>query len=152
MANLCLIPNEGKDYSIIIPYKNASISELIKTMVEDDSENDDLIEIPLLNVNHEMLILIINFFNYYIDNNFEKIQSPIIHDKFEKNIIFENEENINSKRIWFAEFINLKVDKLIDLTNASNYLDIPPLLNLCCGKIAFLVKDLTPDEIKNLFN
>lgn len=151
MANLCLVPTEGKDYSIIIPYENASICELIKTVVEIN-EDEDLIEIPLLNVNHEMLQLIIIFFNYYIDNNFEKIESPIIHNKFEENIIFKNEENINSKKKWFGDFINLKIDKLIDLTNASNYLDIPPLLELCCGKIAFLVKDLAPDEIRNLFN
>jgi S-phase kinase-associated protein 1 len=31
---------------------------------------------------------------------------------------------------------------------ASNYLDIKPLLDLCCAKIASFIKNKTPEEIR----
>lgn len=37
---------------------------------------------------------------------------------------------------------------LFNLTLAANYLDIKPLLDLCCAKIASMIKNKTPEEIR----
>ena len=50
---------------------------------------------------------------------------------------------------FYATFIlNLDHDSVFHLTLAANYLDIRPLLDLCCAKIASLIKGKTPEEIR----
>ena len=39
-------------------------------------------------------------------------------------------------------------DTLFNLTLAANYLDIKPLLDLCCARIASFIKNKTPEEIR----
>ena len=50
---------------------------------------------------------------------------------------------------FYFNFIQT-VDKetLFNLTLAANYLDIKPLLDLCCAKIASFIKNRTPEEIR----
>merc|ERR1712032_457661 len=35
---------------------------------------------------------------------------------------------------------------------AANYMDIKPLLDLTCAKVASMIKGRTPDEIRKIFN
>ncbi len=50
---------------------------------------------------------------------------------------------------YYAEFItSLDKDTLFNLTLAANYLDIKPLLELCCARIASFIKNKTPEEIR----
>lgn len=47
------------------------------------------------------------------------------------------------------DFINgMDKDTFYNLTLAANYMDIKPLLDLCCAKIASLIKGKTPEEIR----
>lgn len=39
-------------------------------------------------------------------------------------------------------------DTLFHLTMAANYMDIKPLLDLCCARIASFIKGKTPEEIR----
>jgi len=53
---------------------------------------------------------------------------------------------------WFAEFMTKQTpDELIKVANAAHFLDIAPLVQLCCAHIAFGLKDQTPDEIREKF-
>jgi S-phase kinase-associated protein 1 len=50
---------------------------------------------------------------------------------------------------WYADFIErTNNDILFKLTLAANYLDIKPLLDLCCARIASFIKGKTPEEIR----
>jgi S-phase kinase-associated protein 1 len=49
---------------------------------------------------------------------------------------------------FYANFITLDNEKLAHLTLAANYLDIKPLLDLCCAKITSYIKNKTPEEIR----
>jgi S-phase kinase-associated protein 1 len=50
---------------------------------------------------------------------------------------------------FYSNFISsVDKDTLFNLTLASNYLDIKPLLDLCCAKIASFIKNKTPEEIR----
>ena len=51
---------------------------------------------------------------------------------------------------WYADFIDkaLKENYLKELSIAANFLGIPALLDLCLAKIASLIKDQTPEKIR----
>jgi S-phase kinase-associated protein 1 len=53
---------------------------------------------------------------------------------------------------WDADFIDLDHNTLFEVVLAANYMDIQPLLNLGCAKVASLLKDKTPEEIRKTFN
>lgn len=54
---------------------------------------------------------------------------------------------------FYAKFIIEKDnDTLFNLTLAANYMDIRPLLDLCCAKIASMIKDKTPEQIRINFD
>ena len=42
---------------------------------------------------------------------------------------------------WYANFINVEKEMLLELMIASDYLEIKPLLELCCAKIASIIKN-----------
>lgn len=50
---------------------------------------------------------------------------------------------------FYADFIeSTNNETLFNLTLAANYLDIKPLLDLCCARIASFIKGKTPEEIR----
>ena len=53
---------------------------------------------------------------------------------------------------WDAEYINLEQPQLFELILAANYMDIKPLLDLSCAKVASMMKGKTPEELRALFN
>jgi S-phase kinase-associated protein 1 len=52
---------------------------------------------------------------------------------------------------WDAAFIDLPVKTLFDTILAANYLHIPDLLDLGCAKLASMLKNKSPEEIKETF-
>ncbi|XP_039135443.1 SKP1-like protein 1 [Dioscorea cayenensis subsp. rotundata] len=53
---------------------------------------------------------------------------------------------------WDAEFVNVENHILYDFIMAALALTINSLLRLCCKKVAQLIKGLTADEIREIFN
>ena len=64
---LHLISNDG--IVVEAQYEEARVSDLIDRMLDsgddENDENDDIIEIPLLNVSGESLKVIVDFLKYY---------------------------------------------------------------------------------------
>ena len=51
----------------------------------------------------------------------------------------------NGVEFWDAQFVELdSLQDLVDLTVCADFLEIPDLVNLCCAKIASLVKQRIP--------
>jgi hypothetical protein len=44
---------------------------------------------------------------------------------------------------WMVNFIDIEQDLLFDTIYAANFLAITPLLHLCCGKVASMIKGLS---------
>ena len=59
-------------------------------------------------------------------------------------------ESLVSK--WDADFVNVDQELLLELILAANYMDIDPLLELTCAKVACTMNDMTPEEIRRTFN
>ena len=130
-----LISSENTKYKI--PVNILSISNMINVMVDNDSDED----MPLFNVNDKCLTKIIEFMKYYHNDKMNNIEKPLKSSDL-KQIIQE----------WYADFIDVDQDFLFKLIKAANYLDIQPLLNLGCAKVASSIKNKTPEEIRKIFN
>ena len=54
---------------------------------------------------------------------------------------------------WFANFVDTMGQyPLFELIIATNYLDIKPLLDLTCAKVASTLKNKTTKEVCEMFN
>ncbi|KAH8919019.1 E3 ubiquitin ligase complex SCF subunit sconC [Atractiella rhizophila] len=54
---------------------------------------------------------------------------------------------------WEKAFVEeMEQDPLFELILAANYLDLKPLLDLCCGDVGRRIKGKSPEEIRTLFN
>ena len=117
----------------------ASMSTLIKNMV-DDSTTDE--EIPIPNVKSAILAKVLEYCTYHKDNPAEVIQKPLKSaDLVECGV-----------SLWDSEFVNIEQEALFELIVAANYLDIKPLLDLTCAKVASAIKGKTAEEIRKHFS
>ena len=71
-----LVSNEGESFDV--PLNAAKLSELVKTMLDEEAEDaDDIQEIPLPNVKSTVLALVIEFLRHQIVepmNDIEKVR------------------------------------------------------------------------------
>jgi S-phase kinase-associated protein 1 len=125
---------------VVISKQAAKLSEMLKTVIENSREND---VIPLRNISICVMIKIAEYLKHYEHSDINKI--PLI----EKPIRSTSMKDIVSE--WDAEYINVKDDMLFELISVSNYLDIKPLLDLSCAKIATKIKDKSIEKIKKIF-
>jgi S-phase kinase-associated protein 1 len=113
------------------------MSELVKTMVEGGDETD----IPLPNVKAEILKKVIEYMVYHTDNLPKEIEKPL-----KSSVMTE----VVCK--WDAQFVEVDQEILFELILAANYMDIKPLLDLTCAKVASMIKGKTPEQIRKTFN
>ncbi|XP_031488743.1 SKP1-like protein 1A [Nymphaea colorata] len=53
---------------------------------------------------------------------------------------------------WDAEYVDVDRETLFEIVLAANYLEIKGLLELTCQKIADLIKDVSTEEVREVFN
>ena len=59
----------------------------------------------------------------------------------------------NATDEWSTNFVDkIPLDDLVDLTIAASYMQISPLIDLCCAKLACRCHDKTEEEIFKEFN
>ena len=122
---------------ILVDRDIAEKSVLIKGIMD---ENEDE-EIPLANVKRPILEKVIEFCIHMKDHAPPEIDKPLVSTDMSSVV-----------DPWHAEFINLDQEVLFELIMASNYLDIKPLLELACAKVASLIKNKSVPEIRKFFN
>ncbi|XP_021771059.1 SKP1-like protein 1A [Chenopodium quinoa] len=105
----------------------AMLSETVKNMIKAIGESND--PIPVKNVSSTILLKIIDYCNKHVE-----------------------EENDDVLKQWDADFLKLDQDILFDLILAANYMEIKSLLDLTSRRIADMIKDMTPEEIRKEFN
>jgi S-phase kinase-associated protein 1 len=130
-----LISKSGKAHTI---KKSALVlSNVIKTMIEYDTKER---EIPLSALNDDVLEKIIVFMEYHENVKFTEVEKPIKSTNIRDLVSY-----------WDADFINVDKILLFDLLQYSNYLDIKELLDLCCAKIATMIKGKTKAQLEKNF-
>jgi S-phase kinase-associated protein 1 len=129
-----IISKENESFTIT--KEVANLSELFKTILEDEKENN----ITLKLVSSQYLTKVVEFMNYYSTNPFNEIQKPL------KSC---NLQDILSD--WYISFLDIDNDTLFELISVANYLDIKPLLDLTCVKVASMIKGKDTSEITKTF-
>lgn len=146
-ANVELISKEGDRFPV--PMTVANMSELVKSMMDDNEDDDDddgdenekSTEIPLPNVKSNVLQKVIEFCEQHLKEPMTEIEKPLKS---------QNMADVVQK--WYADFVDLEQVMLFELILAANYMDIKPLLDLTCATVASMIKGKTPDEIRATFN
>mmetsp|Transcript_3983 Transcript_3983/g.8875 ORF Transcript_3983/g.8875 Transcript_3983/m.8875 type:complete len:167 (+) Transcript_3983:90-590(+) len=134
-----LVSKEGDSFSVDIEV--ARMSELVKGMIDDDCDDDDVAEIPLPNVKAAVLKKVIEFCKHYRTEPMTEIEKPL-----KSGVMAEVVQK------WYADFVNVEQVLLFELILAANYMDIKPLLDLTCATVASMIKGKTPEEIRKTFN
>ena len=117
----------------------AEQSTLVKGLIDDGDIEE---EIPLANTKKATLDKVISFCQYIKDNAPPQIDKPL-----------RSTELSDVTTPWYTDFVNgLEQEELFELILASNYLDIKPLLELTCAKVATMIKNKTIPEIRKFFS
>lgn len=142
-TTITLLSQEGEKFEV--SENVANMSELIKSMIEENEDDDDeeeAQEIPLPNVKTSILSKVIEFCKYHSSGNaMLEIEKPLKSSNM-KDVVPE----------WDANFVDVEQSILFELILAANYLDIKPLLDLTCAKVASMIKGKSPEEIRKTFN
>ncbi len=117
--------------------KAAYMSTLVKETLEDKEAQ----QVPLPNVSNQALELVVKYMKYHVDNPAKEIEKPLKSSDMTQ-VVSE----------YDANFVNLDQDLLFELILAANYMDIKPLLELTCAKVASMIKGKTPEQIRTTFN
>jgi len=133
---LNLVSQESQSFPV--HKKTALMSELVKTMAEGDKDETD---IPLPNVKSAVLQKVIQYLTYHVSNPSKEIEKPLKS---------ANMAEVVSQ--WDADFVDVEQEMLFELILAANYMDIKPLLDLTCAKVASMIKGKTPEQIRKTFN
>jgi S-phase kinase-associated protein 1 len=137
-GTVVLIPPDGQ--RVEVARNVAEMSVLIKEMLADD-EDDETPEIPLPNVQKDILDKVIEFCGHHVNDPMPEIDKPL------------KSANMNDVvGDWDAKFIDVEQSTLFSIILAANYLDLPSLLDLSCAKVASMIKGKTPEEIRKTFN
>jgi len=131
-----LLCSDGEVVEVEVEIAEKSV--LIKGLI-DDSGTDD--EIPLPNVKRPILERVIVFCEHLKNNQPPEIEKPL--RSTDMSVVVG---------AWFADYCNLEQEELFELIMASNYLDIKPLLELACAKVASMIKNKSVQEIRKFFN
>ncbi|KAF4757984.1 suppressor of kinetochore protein mutant [Perkinsus olseni] len=109
---------------VSIPLKAACFSILVKNMVDDASGSINDEEIPLPNVSSKILNKVVQWCEYHVHNPVSVINKPLkMGGRLRDNGVSE----------WDDKFLELPEKELFDVMLAANFMDIKPLLELCCA-------------------
>lgn len=142
-----LCSSDGETFTVL--QSAASLSVLVREMLGDE-EGDDVGEeqpelIPLPNVSGKVLAKVITFLEHHRTDPMVKIEKPLKSSKMEE-VVGE----------WYANYCDIPMESeqelLYDVIRAANYMDIKPLLDLMCAKVASMIKGRTPEELRQTFN
>ncbi|CAF1685475.1 unnamed protein product [Adineta ricciae] len=111
------------------------VSELLN---EDDTP--DKPPVRLENVNAEVLKKIIEWAEYHQGDEIEDEDGQ----PRAKRVVYLQD--------WDKKYFNIDQQMIFEIIMASNYLGMIKLLDMACKTIADMIKDKTPEEVRQTFN
>ena len=131
-----LLCKDGEVYEADIEAAKQSI--LINGLIEDGGTDD---EIPIPQVNKPIMEKVMQFCEHLKEHAPLEIEKPLSSTDMTQVV-----------DQWHADYINLDQEMLFEVTMAANYLDVKPLLELCCAKVASMIKGKSVEETRQFFN
>mmetsp|Transcript_112346 Transcript_112346/g.324521 ORF Transcript_112346/g.324521 Transcript_112346/m.324521 type:complete len:225 (+) Transcript_112346:53-727(+) len=153
-AEIILLPKNSEE-GVTVPKSVACFMKVVQALAEggeDDEEPEEAVTIPLQNVNAEALALIVEFAQGKVDQagpdldglTFSEVPRPLSGP-------LKDEEGVLEEDSKFMDEIAEDLNMLFNLTNAANFVDCPPLLELCTARIAEMLIGKTPQQIRDAF-
>ncbi|KDN33086.1 hypothetical protein RSAG8_13826, partial [Rhizoctonia solani AG-8 WAC10335] len=102
---------------------------------QTDPEDRPNEPVPLPNIQAATMNKVIEYCEQHRDDEPYSENTPIRHTEWDKAFI-----------------ATLSREEIFEVILAGNYLDMKPMLNLGCKQVANMMKNKTPDEIRDLFN
>lgn len=115
-----------------------SVSNVLKELIDLDPDTQDL---TFPEIKNEILLKVKSFLEHYIKQEMNYIHRPVDPENFE----------ISVPQKFYSEFVNLPEKEIIEILNAAERLEIIPLRDLCCAKIAFNIRNATKEELCERF-
>ena len=111
----------------------------IKGMVDDGTASEEAI--PLPDINKPTFDKVLEFCKYLNEGNPE----PEIERPLRSNDLADHTTE------WYTKFVEVERDFVEDILLAANFLDLKPLLELCCAKIGTYLKGKTIPEVREMY-
>ncbi|KAJ9077268.1 hypothetical protein DSO57_1018341 [Entomophthora muscae] len=139
MSKVKLTTSDEKEYSV---EKNVIIrSKLIRGLLDDIGETEEAI--PLPNVNSTTFEKVLEYCNHHKDD-------PLVEE--EEDELPPKPKAIEDIDPWDYQFAKLEKEPLFELILAANYLDIKPLITVCCKMVANMIRGKTVEQVREEFN
>merc|ERR1719222_712212 len=135
MSNCRLMCKDGE--VIEVDQDVAKISVLINGLIEYGGVEED---IPIAQVTKPVMEKAIAFMTHIREHPPAEIEKPLSSTDLSQVV-----------DQWHNEYINVDQERLFELVMAANYLDVKPLLELSCAKVASLIKGKSIQEIRQFF-
>ena len=131
--------NSSDNMKVVIDIKSAERSHLLKNLIQEFAIDND---VPMPDIKGDILKKCVEYMTHYKDIEPREIPRPLPSP----NLLDVTDE-------WDVNFISgIDLDSVFDIINASNYIDLKPLLDLACARIASIMKGKSAEEIRNIFN
>lgn len=149
-AHITLTPKSNQvssdNQEFEVPIHVARLSKTVdQSIPEDDDEAEDEI-VPLINVKADVLGKIIEFCTHYVNvEEMTEIHTPLTSTRVDDLV-----------QKWYVDFCDTSSagmdDKMLfGLVTAADYMNIQPIMDLACLKVAVLMKGKSRDEIHRMF-
>jgi len=87
-----------------------------------------------------------------IDKLWEYLEHADGHEIKEIEKPLTSNDMKNETDDWSANFVDIPLEDLVNLTKGASYMGIRTLVDLCCAKLACMCMDKSEEEIFNVFN
>lgn len=114
-------------------------SDLLRKQIEE-SENPNE-SIVLQEVEDKIIDKLWEYLERVDEHEIKEIEKPLTSNDMK-----------NETDDWSANFVDIPLDDLVNLTKGASYMGIRSLIDLCCAKLACMCMDKTEEEIFNVFN
>jgi len=139
------------DVEFRLPKGAVDKSATIKHMLEDFGDQGEAI--PLPNVKGDVLAKIVTYLRHCADH--PAPPPPTTTTEGGSNTTTPTSAEDRRELVpspWEDDFCSVDRVMLFELILAANYLDIKPLLDLTCQRVANMIKGKSPEEIRKEFN
>lgn len=137
---LKLVSKDKKEFTV--ERKQAFISTLVKTSLENDDKAD---EVPIPGVTGAILELVVTYMKEH-----KGVEPPIIEKPLRSKVM--KDVCPHKPDADYIDKIGDNRQQLYDLILAANYMDIKSLLHLGCAKVASLIKGQPLEKIKEILD
>ncbi|GBE62289.1 glyco FP21 [Babesia ovata] len=137
--NVQLVSAEGDVFTV--ERQVVSLSVVLNNAIKDYDDTSELEPIKLPEISTRILGKVIDYCRYHWDNPAKPIPKPLKSARLNEFVC-----------PWDFEFVNVSKEVLFELIMAENFLDIKPLLDLTCAKLASMIKGKSVQDIRDEFN